>query len=219
MTLTWRRYYLLGLLLVVISPMVGCTALMDKLKSNFSEPPAAAAEDSRFNDALAIYRTGDYQRALVLFSVLSNADTTSLQRQQARLGEICCRLMLADSPEDTTLAMGRWGNLNIGEDACTWQIEKTLFDPLVIRWTDSLEKPLPAISEPSPSAPSPAPDQKQMETELTELKEKAAQVSKLQRRLDDAMAENRTLKQKIKALEAIDQNIQKKKTEMSTPNE
>ena len=33
------------------------------------------------------------------------------------------------------------------------------------------------------------------------------------------MAENETLKQKIKALEAIDHDIQKKKTEIAAPSE
>lgn len=211
MTLTWRRYYLLGLLFILIGPMAGCNALMNKIKVTFSEPPAVT-EDSRFIDALALYRTGDYQGAQTLFSVLSNAETTSLQRQQARLGDVCCRLMMADSPEDMSLAMGPWEDLKIGEDANTWQMEKTLFEPLVIRWADSFEKPRPTVSGPSP-------DQKKMETELAALKKKAARVSELQRRLNEAMAENRTLKEKIKALEAIDQNIQKKKTEMSTSNE
>jgi hypothetical protein len=37
--------------------------------------------------------------------------------------------------------------------------------------------------------------------------------------LDKVEAENRTLKDKIKALEAIDQNIRKKKTEIAAPGE
>jgi cell division protein FtsB len=59
----------------------------------------------------------------------------------------------------------------------------------------------------------------QFQTELAALKEKAAQADRLQRQLDAAAAENRSLKEKIKALEAIDQNIQKKKTEMVAPSE
>ncbi|WP_414736128.1 hypothetical protein [Desulfosarcina ovata] len=58
-----------------------------------------------------------------------------------------------------------------------------------------------------------------LKAELAVLKKKAEQTAELQRQLDDVMVENQSLKEKIKALEAIDQNIQKKKTEISAPSE
>ena len=51
------------------------------------------------------------------------------------------------------------------------------------------------------------------------MKKKAEQAAQLQRKLDEVVAENNALKAKIKALETIDQNIQKKKTEISAPSE
>ena len=51
------------------------------------------------------------------------------------------------------------------------------------------------------------------------MKQKAAQLPELQQRLNESEAENSILKEKIKALEAIDQNIQKKKTEISAPSD
>jgi hypothetical protein len=58
-----------------------------------------------------------------------------------------------------------------------------------------------------------------LQDELADLKKKAQKTTELQRKLDEVAAENRALKEKIKALEAIDQNIQKKKTEISAPSE
>ncbi|WP_407924794.1 hypothetical protein [Desulfosarcina ovata] len=58
-----------------------------------------------------------------------------------------------------------------------------------------------------------------LKAELAVLKKKSEQTAELQRQLDDVMVENQSLKEKIKALEAIDQNIQKKKTEISAPSE
>jgi hypothetical protein len=62
-------------------------------------------------------------------------------------------------------------------------------------------------------------DDHQYPPEFSALEKKSAQAAQLQRRLDAVAAENRSLKEKIKALEAIDQNIQKKKTEMAAPSE
>ena len=62
-------------------------------------------------------------------------------------------------------------------------------------------------------------DDQQHPPEFSALEKKSAQAAQLQRQLDAVVAENRSLKKKIKALEAIDQNIQKKKTEMAAPSE
>ncbi|MGA6927563.1 MAG: hypothetical protein WBY88_17880, partial [Desulfosarcina sp.] len=58
-----------------------------------------------------------------------------------------------------------------------------------------------------------------LQTEIVDLKKKVGQAAELQQQLDKLEDENRALKEKIKALETIDQNIQKKKTEIATPSE
>jgi hypothetical protein len=120
--------------------------------------------------------------------------------------------MLSASPEDLSTANRMWTDLTDSNTGNIWQVEQTLFDPLIDRLSASTGKP-------SPVAMAPDPPKKQNKTELTALKKKSAQITQLQRQLDAVMAENQILKQKIKALEAIDQNIQKKKTEMAAPSE
>jgi TolA-binding protein len=196
--------------------MMGCTAFMERFEGNDTPPPPPAVQnDGLLDDALSVYQRGDYQRAATLFNAIATATADSNQRLRAQLGEICCRLMLADSPEDAATVRGLWEKLKIDDTGDTWRAEQVLFDPLIARWSLSVVKPSPPVSTVS----TPPARQKKMETELTALKKKAEQVSQIQRRLDAVMAENQTLKQKIKALEAIDQNIQKKKTEISAPSE
>ena len=204
-----HQRHLIGILLVVINLTVGCASFMEGFYDT-SPPPPTTPDNDPFEYALSVYQRGDYRQAAELFSALS-AGTGDDQSPEAQFGEICCRLILADSPEDLTVAMEMWKALKYSTGD-RWRVEQTLLDPLIARLPVSTKKPLPEISTPA------TPD-KQMEIELTALKKKAAKVTQLQRRLDAVIAENQTLKQKIKALEAIDQNIQKKKTEISAPSE
>ena len=110
--------------------------------------------------------------------------------------------------------------------------ELALFDQLVVHLTTPpppqvVETRLPT-AEPAaePAAPAdpqpkdkPQGDRQLPAAELAQLKKKAKRSDQLQQRLNQVVAENRTLKEKIKALEAIDQNIQKKKTEIESPGE
>ena len=103
----------------------------------------------------------------------------------------------------------------------------SLIDPLIVRMTPKVTtqvveiKPAPNQEKPpAPADPPASPQQLQkLRNELSVMKQKAAQLPELQQRLNESEAENRILKEKIKALEAIDQNIQKKKTEISAPSD
>lgn len=208
---------------LVIGLLMGCTSFMQLRDSNPPPKPSVVddASDASLDYALSVYQKADYPNALALFSTLAKADIDTEKRRAAQLGEICCRLMLADSQADVDMAMAMWKQYRYpltGDALCK---NLVLLDPLLARFSVSVapqtsHTPSQAVPTPSATAEN---QQKQLETELTNLKKKAAQTTQLQRQLDAVMAENRTLKQKIKALEAIDQNIQKKKTEISAPSE
>ena len=210
----------MGILPIVMGLLLGCTSLTGFLDGNPPPVPETTNRES-LEYALAVYQKGDYTQAVKLFNAISTAGGDTDQRQTAQLGEICCRLMLAESKADMNTAMGLWKNFKYFLSSDAWREELTLFDPLLGRLSVSADgqksdSQPPRVSVPPETAGTP---QKQLETELTTMKKKAAQTTQLQRQLDAVMAENRTLKQKIKALEAIDQNIQKKKTEISAPSE
>jgi hypothetical protein len=210
----------MSILPIVISLLMGCTAFVEFLDGNPPPEPKTTDRDS-LETALAVYQRGDYTQAARLFNTLSTADGESDQRRTAQVGEICCRLMLADSKADVNAALGRWKTFKYSAANDAWREELALFDPLLGRLSVSADGQKSDPQSPQVSAPpaTAGSTQKQLETELTTMKKKAAQTTQLQRQLDAVMAENRTLKQKIKALEAIDQNIQKKKTEISAPSE
>jgi len=209
MTSTWRQHYTLGIMLMMISFMAGCTLFNKPLGDN-PLPPPSPSDNGPFAYALSMYQRGDYTQAAKLFNALSRPNTGDDQYLKAQLGEICCRLMLSASTEDLSTAKKMWKDLKNARAGDIWRVEQILFDPLMDRLLVSVAKP---------TAMTPEPPKKQNKTELTVLKKKTAQITQLQRQLDAVMAENQILKQKIKALEAIDQNIQKKKTEISAPSE
>jgi hypothetical protein len=213
MTSTWRQHTIRGIMIMIISIMAGCTLFNKPPGNNTLPPPSPSRSDNGpFAYALSIYQKGDYIQAAKLFNALSRPNTGDDLYLKAQLGEVCCRLMLSTSPEDLSTANRMWKDLMNSNTGDIWRVEQTLFDPLIDRLSVSTD-------EPSPAAMAPDPPKKQNKTELTALKKKSAQITQLQRQLDAVMAENQILKQKIKALEAIDQNIQKKKTEMAAPSE
>jgi len=214
---TWRQHFQLGILVLLVGLMAGCTAFTEVFTG---KPSPSSPYDGPFEYALSVYQRGDYDRAEKLFNTLAEADTADDQRRSAQLGEICSRLMLAGSQEAVSKAIGLWEELKHSIPEDTWRAERVLLDPLIRRFTVPAKKPAPVV----PAAPSADNKKietadKKMETELTSMKKKAARATELQRQLDAVTAENQALKEKIKALEAIDQNIQKKKTEISAPSE
>ena len=68
-----------------------------------------------------------------MFNALSEAETAENQRPTAKLGEICCRLMLADSPETVSAAMEMWKQLTYSASEDIWRVEQVLLDPLIAR--------------------------------------------------------------------------------------
>jgi regulator of protease activity HflC (stomatin/prohibitin superfamily) len=186
--------------------------------------------------ALESFDQGDFDNALVRFASLNEISESRKIARRAWFGEICCRLILAETQAEYTAAIGMWhefGNAAMDEDIA-WGV--SLLDPLIVRLT-----PPPQVTQISPppektarakqetvnanrkpTDPQPhksPPIDRQLQDELAALKKKAEQVDQLQDQIDQIVAENQSLKKKIKALEAIDQTIQKKKTEISAPGE
>ena len=189
--------------------------------------PRTGAEAEALAKAIAVYDEGDFAAALVRFEALTATATDDSIGRQARLGEICSRLMLAETQAEFIVAVDMWRDftqrVTDPEAAC----ELSLLDPLIVRMTPKVTtqvveiKPVPNQDKSGTAGDPPATSQQvqKLRHELSAIKQKAAQLPELKQRLNESEAENRILKEKIKALEAIDQNIQKKKTEISAPSE
>ncbi|MBR9985197.1 MAG: hypothetical protein KFF68_04745 [Desulfosarcina sp.] len=231
MTRVWSQSNRLMIILIIATGLLaGCASVLQDFDDRMNRK-RFSSEYASFESALAVYRDGDYQQAMELFMTLSTAKTDKKLARKAWLGEICCRLMLADTQADYTVAIGLWHDFgkSAAENDDAWEL--TLLDPVIARMTPKsttrVIKIYPPAAKPSAEAAAPVDKPKEdrqqsdqpSQTDQAALKKKAAQAAELQRQLDAAAAENRLLKEKIKALEAIDQNIQKKKTEMSAPSE
>jgi len=218
--------------IVIVGLVAGCASVFQDFDDNMSRK-RFKKDFEALETALDAYDQGNFKKALGLFKEIRAASINEKIDRRAWLGEICCCLMLAETPSEFTAAVGMWHDFQetaTDEDA-VWS--QALLDPLIVRQTPRpvqtvIEAPSPAVP-PAITAPAPETIQKQAvefrdarvpsQAEIEALEKKASRADKLQLKMAKILAENRSLKEKIKALEAIDQNIQKKKTEMSTSGE
>ena len=231
MVTTWSQTYRpLIILTIVVGLFTGCASVLQDLDEKMHRKRFKSDYETLEN-ALAIYDEGDYESALTLFNSLSKASDNKKITRKAWLGEICCRLMLTNTQADYTAAIGMWHDFGKStfENDDAWDM--VLLDPLVVRMTPKsttrviyIQPPPEKISAESTTPAEQKDDDRkqhdrQLQAELAALKKKVENAAQLQHQMDEVVAENRSLKEKIKALEAIDQNIQKKKTEISAPSE
>lgn len=218
-------YRQIVILIVLIAFVTGCASVFQNIDDKMDRK-RFKLDYELYENARSIYQSGNYLKAKGMFTALSSAGGSQKLTQRAKLGEIACRLMLADTQADYSQALGMWHDF---VDAV--KDRDTVWDPVLLRplighrppedTTLYIDAPPPASPKPVPSADSANKKRasRQMRGEISQLKKKVERTSELQRQLDKAEAENRTLKDKIKALEAIDQNIRKKKTEIAAPGE
>lgn len=231
MTNPWTRPYSGMIILMIITGILsGCASVFQNIDGVISHE-GVESDRTALEAALSVYETGDFETALNRFKTLTTTSAYKKITRRAWLGEICCRLMLAETQTDYTAAINMWhefGDTSPDNDSTG---DLALFDPLILRLTPPEPPPmaenhLPAAAPPNRTA-TPANQQvedrqqadRQLQAELIDLKQKAERAVQLQQRLDQVEAENLALKEKIKALEAIDQKIQKKKTKISAPSE
>lgn len=211
--------------LIAIGMFSGCASFYQDLEDQISRMRFESDHDA-LATALADFKQGDFNNALVGFKTLATTSASKRISRRARLGELCCNLILADTKDQYAIATRKWYafvNSVQGEHA---QWDLALFEPLIVRFAPS--SPAQIIVHLPPADDSPTDkettqdmlsDDPQEKEALEKLKAKAKHADKLQLQLNKIAAENQTLKEKIKALEAIDQNIQKKKTKISAPGE
>ncbi len=236
MKTAWKRYFGTPLLILIVGVgvLAGCASVFQDL-DNRMHRNRFKSDFASLDRIMTEYDKGRYAVALAGFSALQSTSASQKIVRRAWLGEICCRLLLAKTPADYTAAIGLWHDFARTETDRDPIWDPDLIDPLIVRMIPnaSIDK---AVVEPSPTPSPPTKTTKpatvkkpqpveriqrdpQLEAELAALKKKAEAADQLQRRLDEVVAENDALKDKIKALEAIDQNMRKKKTEISAPSE
>jgi hypothetical protein len=182
-------------------------------------------QTTALDEARALYELGDYAEALDKFSFLATSGETDEIVFEARLGESCCRLMLANTTSEYYTAIMNWKEL-AGSISETYPVEFEMIDPVIVRLTTKqirkildFERVKATKKEIVEQPGKKKVENQEAKAELSALKKEMEKTDNLQLQLEKMEAENKSLKEKIKALEAIDQNIQKKKTEIESPGE
>lgn len=218
---------------ILVGVMTGCTSVIQNIDESLQRK-SFKSDHAAFEMALTQYNSGDFVKACPGFEALSTASASLKTARRARLGEICCHLILANTPAEYTAAIAMWYDFRATtpEHEALWDL--ALLDPLIVRLNPEknnlrgIDKRLPDTKK-SQSDQTAVPmnqqnknrqkEHLQLQTQIEALKKKLEGTEELQRQMDAVVDENRSLKKKINALEAIDQNIQKKKTEISAPGE
>jgi hypothetical protein len=221
-------------LMVLVGVLTGCASVFQRLDDRMHRK-RFRSDDEAFEVALALYGQGNFADAGERFKALAAASTSDKISRMAWLGEICCHLMLAETQAEYDAAIDQWRAFGTSSPGGGAMWDLTLFDPLVSRMAPtqitrvikiqpaatqiSTETKVSAEPKRQPEDRKRQPADRQLQAEVVKLKKKLEQAAEWQRKAEQIEAENRSLKEKIKALEAIDQNIQKKKTEIAAPGE
>ena len=231
MTIPWRTIFrLLPILTATILMLSGCASFFQGIDEKVQRNKYRSDYEN-LDRAIAVYDEGDYRTALSRFKELASTSNSQLVRKKAGLGAICCDLVLARSANDHNRAIAKWHEFAASVTPADNAWEPVLLDPLFLQRCPvappdqatpqkkaTTDTTVPEISEVHPPASTALPSAK-AQKELDGLKKRAERADALERQLNDAITENQSLKEKIKALEAIDQNIQKKKTAIAEPGE
>jgi hypothetical protein len=203
--------------------VASCTTLIQGTDDPVKRKTSLSAE---YIDTRALFDQGLYKTALEQFIMLSQMNVTKETLYNARLGEICCRLILATTPAQYYSALGMWNKFTrsiMGNQAF---LEYDMLDPVIVHLTtqqamDNMDSyPSNGITEEKKAELGKANAEEQaIQKKISTLEKEVKQSKELKQQIKEMESENRSLKEKIKALETIDQNIEKKKTEISSPSD
>jgi len=191
-------------LLPVLS--AGCSHTHNLIQDiqNTSAPSADANELARGDDA---FHNNDFQKALEIYSSLSQLSKDDKIRRKALYGMACTRLIMADNVNDLNEAIilfDTWSQL-LPTDIETE--DPRMLKPVILR------KALPGVTEERIKKRSNTSKNKE---NLKQLEAKDSEILRLQTRVKEMAQEIQTLKRQISSLEAIDQKIQEKKKEITS---
>ncbi len=216
------RSIISALVILMLIGTVGCRRLLTHLGADpVPEPPAESLD---YQVAVQLYREGDYKAAGQCFNTVHQTTTDSDLRRMALYGLACSRLMTAETSEDYRQGLQLW--YQWVEDASANARDETplLMVPLLREksffGTIPLNGPVPGEIPESKIVPAwrlvkTQQDADNLKQQLDE-SDKAKKIA--QKRIAALEKEIEELKSQIKALETIDQKMQKKKSAIPSAN-
>jgi hypothetical protein len=218
----YRRSAILIMVLLLSGGCVKTTQVFDDLKAKLR----LEADSKTLESGLAAIKKAQYAEAEVLLQKLSDTSGSQLIRRQALYGLAVTRLMMANSNEQFQEALLTWRKWRQSDFREATGEDPALLEPfLMCKFPPgSIEEVSAANSDTCRGAVAwplyeqalkkAESDQKSLE--MLKKKHEALKAEK-ESLIKTRDSEIQILEDKIKALEAIDQKIQQKKTEISSP--
>lgn len=164
------------------------------------------AEEITLERGNQAFQNSDYQKALEIYRTLSQLARNEDVRRKSLYGLACTRLMLAESPDELSESIVLWDVWRQLEPKQKKNIEQALLRPLL------MQKELP---EKNPEQPDDSESISDANTALEKtIADKNTEIVRLKSKIKNMEKEIKKLKHQLLTLEAIDQNIKQKMTEI-----
>ena len=203
--LHFRIFFIVGFLLLLFS---GCAFLQNLPEAHNRRQPPYDADLATLQHGDTAFREGNYQKAIEIYSILSQIAKNKTTRRKALYGLACTKLVLAETPAERNEAIILW-------DA--WSelapSEMPAEDPRMLRPVLT-GKNIPDSPPPKEIFPSESPNQEAMREQ--EIQSRDKKIKKLKKSISAQQKEIEKLKHQINSLEAIDKDMMQKKKEIST---
>jgi hypothetical protein len=194
-----------GAILVLVLMIHGCGTI-SQLYYDGDTPDQEQAMLEKGHDA---FQRRNYTQASEIFLTLSQQGHGEVVRRKALYGLACTRLISAEGAAEMNAAIVLWDTwAGLPQDRL--EVEDPRFLRPVLDKTVALQNECALREQTPPPAPRP-------EGGAAEAERLNTLVHKLQSRVNKLEAENKTLKQQMSTLEAIDQSIQEKKKGIPLP--
>ena len=199
-----------------IAMVAGCSNFRLFRPTQVASHPSAEAK-KQYNQAVAAYTDKQYELAAERFEAIRQQTTNRRFALMALYGLACSRLMAADSPQEYQDALMLWDNwIQHVPDTCAYE-DSALFDPLIKSKMLFSNIPMSTDQNSEIDLDATVPrwlfirSQRELHRLKTEAEATRQILEKRQKLIESLEGEIDELKRQIKALETIDQKIQKKK--------
>jgi len=202
----WPMLVFVSLLIMIAGCSTLDTVLYGSPEAQKTDPPDADA--LTLSQGAEAFRNGAYEIAIEIYSGLSQLAEDEKARRKALYGLACTKLVMAETANDLNESIILWDTWSQLLPPVTEDEDPRMLKPVLLR------KALPGMDEKRVKKRT---DASKNKVNLKTLEAKDTQILQLEAQLKEMEKEIAKLKQQISSLEAIDQKIQEKKKEVTSP--
>jgi len=205
----------LSLMIVLLAGIgiFGCTVRQQPEPPRV-EPPEQEIELLTWQEGLQAFREGDFDKALVLFEIISESAQPEALSRKALFALAATRLVMAQTPEEFGQALATWECWDQQLPHPIEDEDPRLLTPFLLRLTPP-GVPENQVREHQPPVKKISIGSTAVCRDLLQAKDR--EIERIKARLDAKEKEARRLKHQIESLEAIHLKYQERKQGVSSP--